>query len=246
MIIFVFVSLGMLLGEYVAWRGAEQRRDIVLGAIAGSAVLGAAGWLGGLDGDVVLNIAESTTRSLPSGVSAVLLAALVLLYLALLVCGAVIAATLTVIAVAAALHRARHTAPHPALAAAEAYAGAVATAVHELTGTQVDAVVTEEHADDPAALWMDLTAPGIDARWTADHGWSARTPSGRRWYSRRHAPSPGAIALWLVEIGHRPSLGSPEVSSFDNTVDLAATLLATIPPPRDGADVARDLRRGPV
>jgi len=245
-IIFVFVSLGLLLGEYLAWRGGEQRRDIVLGAIAGSAVLGAAAWLGGLDGDVVLSIAESTTRSLPSGVSAVLLAALVLLYLALLVCGAVIAATFTVIAVAAALHRARHTAPHPALHAAEAYAGAVATAVHELTGSHVHSVVTDENADDPAALWMSVTAPGIDARWTAGHGWSARTPSGRRWYSHRHAPSPGAIALWLVEIGRRPRLGSPEVPSFDTTVDLTATLLATIPPPRDGADVATDLRRDPA
>jgi hypothetical protein len=245
-IIFVFVSVGLILGEYLAWRGGEHRRDIVLGAIAGSAVLGAAAWLGGLDGDVVLSIAESTTRPLPSVVSAVLLAALVVLYLALLVCGAIIAATLTVIAVAAALHRARHAAPHPALPAAEAYASAVAAAVHELTGTQIDAVVTDEHDVHPAALWIDLTAPGIDARWTAEQGWSAPTPRGRRWYSHRHAPSPGAIALWLVEIGHRPRLGSPEVPSFDNAADLPATLLATIPPPRDGADVARDLRPGPA
>ncbi|MFJ8961519.1 hypothetical protein ACIRG5_19230 [Lentzea sp. NPDC102401] len=246
MIIFVFVSVGLLLGEYLAWRGSEHRRDIVLGAIAGSAVLGAAAWLGGLDGDVVLSIADSTTRPLPSGVSAVLLAALVVLYLALLVCGAVIAATLTVIAVAAAVHRARHAAPHPALPAAETYAGAVAPAVHELTGTQVDAVVTDEHANHPAALWIDLTAPGIDARWTAGNGWSARTPSGRRWYSHRHAPSPGAIALWLVEIGQRPRLGSREIPSFDNTADLTIELLATIPPPRHGADMARDLREGPA
>lgn len=240
MIILVFVSLGLLLGEHLARRSEVEQRSTVLGTTAASGVFGVGLWLAGLNGDVVLDIFETLVRPLPCPAAAVLLAVLVLVYLILLIGGAVIAATLTVVAIAAALHRARRAAPHSAPPAAETYAGAVATAVHEITGTQVDIVVTDEHADDLAALRMDLTAPGIDARWTAAHGWSARTLSGRRWYAPRLAPSPGAIALWLVEVSQRPRLGSLEIPVFDNTIDLTATLLAAIPP-GDGADMV--LRR---